>query len=408
MPPEMIGVIAASSCGAPAGQVRQAGASSALRATRASDHLDMIRGLAAIAVLYGHARFLLIPSPSGRNESILTKVLYVLSGYGHSAVMVFFVLSGYLISRGIIRDDHAARWSWRSYLLARCTRLYLVLIPALLLTLAWDRIGLHIVGNSPGHGDPAHAIIEPDQIRASDGPITLLGNLAFLQTIVVPCFGSNMPLWSLANEFWYYLIFPCCWLACRGRLRAWQRIAYGCLATLILKSVGWGIDVYFLIWLMGTALALAPPPRSPIPWVGKAATLTCLVSLLGLVGLGKIRGGAGVDFMVAFAFAVFLYTVLHDPFPAGHDVYARVARTLSGCSYSSYLTHVPFLIFLRAVFTYQRPWNADLLHWLLFGLVCLTTLGYAYLISRITEAHTDRVRRSLAGWLMPSAKLAAN
>jgi peptidoglycan/LPS O-acetylase OafA/YrhL len=37
---------------------------------------------------------------------------------------------------------------------------------------------------------------------------TFVGNLAFLQTIAVPIFGTNGPMWSLANEFWYYLIFP--------------------------------------------------------------------------------------------------------------------------------------------------------------------------------------------------------
>jgi hypothetical protein len=36
--------------------------------------------------------------------------------------------------------------------------------------------------------------------------IAFLGNFAFLQTICVPIFGTNGPMWSLANEFWYYII----------------------------------------------------------------------------------------------------------------------------------------------------------------------------------------------------------
>lgn len=30
----------------------------------------------------------------------------------------------------------------------------------------------------------------------------------FLQTRFTPVFGSNGPLWSLFNEFWYYVLFP--------------------------------------------------------------------------------------------------------------------------------------------------------------------------------------------------------
>ena len=33
-------------------------------------------------------------------------------------------------------------------------------------------------------------------------------NAFFLQTIVGPTFGSNGPLWSLAYEWWYYVLFP--------------------------------------------------------------------------------------------------------------------------------------------------------------------------------------------------------
>ena len=37
---------------------------------------------------------------------------------------------------------------------------------------------------------------------------TFWGNLVFLQTILVPTYGTNALLWSLANEFWYYMLFP--------------------------------------------------------------------------------------------------------------------------------------------------------------------------------------------------------
>ena len=78
-----------------------------LRGTRASDHLDFIRGLAALAVVYSHARVLLIESVSSRTGPIV-RLLYLLSGYGHSAVMVFFVG---VLSKVVFGDFQAAGFS---------------------------------------------------------------------------------------------------------------------------------------------------------------------------------------------------------------------------------------------------------------------------------------------------------
>src|SRR5208282_4394039 len=120
------------------------------------DHHDLIRGLAALGVVYCHARVLLIQSVSNGIRPI-DRVLYLLSGYGHSAVMVFFVLSGYLVGGSVVRATTSGRWSWGDYLLARGVRLYLVLVPALLLTALWDRIGLEAVSGCPGNDDTARA-----------------------------------------------------------------------------------------------------------------------------------------------------------------------------------------------------------------------------------------------------------
>jgi peptidoglycan/LPS O-acetylase OafA/YrhL len=44
---------------------------------------------------------------------------------------------------------------------------------------------------------------------------TFVGNLLQLQTIVVSSLGSNGPLWSLANEWWYYVLFGFCMIVYR-------------------------------------------------------------------------------------------------------------------------------------------------------------------------------------------------
>ena len=32
-------------------------------------------------------------------------------------------------------------------------------------------------------------------------------NAGFLQTFVAPTYGSNMPLWTISAEFWFYVVF---------------------------------------------------------------------------------------------------------------------------------------------------------------------------------------------------------
>ncbi len=378
---------------------------SELRGTRASDHIDLIRGLAALAVLYCHARVVLIRS-IGAEISPIERVLYALSRYGQSAVIVFFVLSGYLVGGSVIRATASGRWSWGDYLLARCTRIYLVLVPALLLTMICDQISLEVVAGVQGNDDTAIAIVTATAIAARHGPIPFLGNLACLQTIAVPSYGSNTALWSLANEAWYYVIFPCLWLTGSPRQTARKRVFHAALALVILAGVGRNVVILFPAWLLGAGLALSPRIRlMRSRWVTIIAAAP-LLAVLGLFGLQRIPDGYATRYAEAGTFALALFAILHRSEPGGAGLYSRLATLLAGCSYTLYLTHLPALICMRAFWTYQRPWPSDVGHWIAVGLVCFGCLTYAFLLSLITEAKTDRARLWLAARLRRADKLA--
>lgn len=377
---------------------------SELRGTRASLHLDMIRGLAAVAVLYMHARVLLVQSAGDEPRSFLIRLFYSLSRYGHVAVIVFFVLSGYLIAGSVVRAIATDRWSWKTYLMARGTRLYVVLVPTLLLTAFWDQSTVAVIGTSHGNTDIAHAIIDSETMCEHANVETFVGNLAFLQTILVPSYGSNTALWSLANEFWYYLIFPCLWLALRGRESFPRRCIYACVGISLAIFVGPAIVLYFPAWLLGALLTLVPLSRSTVArsnWAIVAASLPLLI-MLGLVGRNWIPFGYTSNYGVALALVPFLYVILQRREAAGRSFYARLATLLAGCSYTLYATHLPLLIFLRACFTYERPWPSDVRHWVLVGLCCLAAFVYALALAQITEAQTERVRRWLSERIAPT------
>jgi len=92
-----------------------------------SVHLDALRGFAALSVLLNHWRdALFVDYPRLAHHNPLTAVAYLVAGLGHQWVIVFFVLSGYLVGGSVLRSVSAGRWSWRSYLLARLTRLSLM------------------------------------------------------------------------------------------------------------------------------------------------------------------------------------------------------------------------------------------------------------------------------------------
>ena len=75
----------------------------------ASAHLDMIRGLSALAVLFSHIRTVFYLDHQGlATGSPLINVLYAVTGLSHEAVMVFFVLSGYLIGGTVL--NAIERW----------------------------------------------------------------------------------------------------------------------------------------------------------------------------------------------------------------------------------------------------------------------------------------------------------
>ena len=159
------------------------------------------------------------------------------------------------------------------------------------------------------------------------------------------------------------------------------------------------IALYFSIWLLGAGLSLAPlAPDRIRRRFGAAATVACgtLFALaLLLRGIGRLQDGYRSDAAIALSFSMLLYCVLHHRRPATNQLYSGISHTLSGFSYTLYVVHLPLLIFLRACLTYETAWLPDWKHWLALGAIFIGVLAYAYILSRFTEAQTERLK----GWL---------
>jgi peptidoglycan/LPS O-acetylase OafA/YrhL len=368
---------------------------------RASGYLDLVRGLAAVAVMVSHLRALFfVPFGEVGSRNVLVILPYFLTSLGHQAVVVFFVLSGYFISRSVLRTVGTEDWSWREYLLRRSVRLYLVLIPALLLGGLLDLAGPAMFGTDGPYGaGPGYQFIitapVADRVSWSIGA----ANAAFLQWILAPTFGSNGALWSLYYEFWFYMMFPCLALSVMPRIAWWRRVAFTGLLVAIAAFIGVKVASYFLVWLLGTAVVLAP--KRKLRWglwivALVVATALCLAAIMVLRVTSWEPLAVDLAMGMAVAILVYVLAVVPDGAPrnrSSRSVVERAGKWSASFSYSLYLVHLPALVFLDAAWVWSGggKWQPGMLS-LLGGIgLAAAMIAYGWGTSRLTEAHTEQI-----------------
>jgi peptidoglycan/LPS O-acetylase OafA/YrhL len=384
-----------------------------------SVHLDAIRGLASLTVFLSHSRMIFLksglrnaltgsaggPALADHDGSIFQDHFHLASLSGHQsigrfAVIIFFVLSGYFVGGSVLRDKRKNHFSWTGYLIQRMTRLWVVLAPALFLTLVLDSGGAHWFASPQNiyHNpmSPFGAALGQRLTAAA-----FLGNLFFLQGIVVPTFGTNEPLWSLSYEFWFYLFFPLLLTAVLPAKSLGARLASGVLFCALLVFSGWSIAAYFALWGCGVLAALLPSRLSaravrfllPVSILALSATMLAILK-------APISRFAG-DMLLGFVFTGVLWMICHLRGATVGRFYRVLAQGSSRISYTLYLVHFPLLLFLSAMV--YPVWNLRG-----FSIASLTSLFAIDLIVLVAacgmyfcfERNTGRVRSllgSLAG-----------
>jgi len=240
-------------------------------------------------------------------------------------------------------------------MIARLSRLWIVLIPALILTAIVDSI---LMSHSPeilsGTYNPVSNSL-PSLGKYSSSWSTFFGNIFFLQGMLTPVFGTNGPLWSLANEFWYYILFPLL-LITVGKCGANIEIRYRFITLTLVLGICLTIPIdileYFFIWLMGVGVFLLTQKfqvKSNVYFIALAFGIF-LASLIysKLDSLNKIWIDA--DFVVALGFSI-LCLFLSNKNKAQYSfnkLIQNLSVNLSNISYSIYLSHFPFVVLIIA------------------------------------------------------------
>ena len=352
--------------------------------------LDRLRWVSAWTVAFGHAVALVIAAPrqAGSPEWI---ALYF-AELRHPAVLIFFVLSGYLVGGSTLLNRN--RFSWRRYTIARFSRIYIVLIPALLLILSLDGLSYAI--------DPSNPVCSLVWPRGAIGSVALydrysttnvIWTLFLVQEIFGTSVGSGGQLWSLSYEWIFYFLFPAIVLMARRLSGSWL-ILVGVLSfaglTIIFKRapLGW----LFILWCLGAGSrhlqsSLAMPKA--VAWLGAA---TCAAAFF-LTPLLPFRLA---EFHVAAGLAVYLSRF--DP-GKGNTI-SRWERSFADFSYSLYLIHLPVIVFLAFIANRLGllPPQGIAVSFLSIGMIfggLAPAFALAYIFGRLFEARTDPLRRWL-------------
>ena len=362
--------------------------------TNASVILDAIRGLAALQVFTRHTRnmfFLDFPMVQ-THRMLLAAISFKRAGPagGH----YFFRAQRILIGGSVVRAVEHGTFHWGRYLSRRLTRLWVVLLPALLLTALWDNIGI-ASGRAPGlyTGASGISLMTTTNIESLLTFKTFFQTLFFLQGIHGDHYGSNGALWTLSLEFWYYILFIALCMAISKKTRTGLRIIYALAVVALALFVGKYVMSMFPIWLFGTALLWCKPPK-----VGsRTRWLVSIPFFLLICFLAKTKTFTGIylnDYPMGLATAAWLWVQLSakeiaDP----KSVPVRMSRWFSRLAFTMYAIHEPVLVMAAGLLLGDRRLTPTLPHF--FGVlgVYLVVFGYIYLVARVTEFKTDNVRR---------------
>ncbi len=336
--------------------------------------LHHVRWLSALVVLFGHTRnFIFVPYSLIEQPTWFDKSFYAITNLQDEAVLCFFAISGYLIGGKLVRHAAQGHMPVGRYVLDRMTRLYCVLLPTFALIILADSIGACNL----------------------NGPNGWIGNLMFGQDLFVETTSCNIPLWSLANEFWYYLLgllATILWLR-----RDWTVLALT-ISIVIVLGVADHVDnhhvlFYFPMWAVGVLLLWSGQLSRWVPPLRISSVLfivTLLISRSHILDSFYLL----VDFLIAAALCLLLASIQIgqiSPFML------RTGRCMAAFSYSLYLIHWPILKLINhQLLGIHNHTPDEPASFALFMGVIGVCIVCAYFFALLTERHTPHVRDFLS------------
>lgn len=298
------------------------------------EHLDSLRGIAALAVALFHCliRF------SGPDQLGINALL------GSCAVLFFFVLSGFVLGRSLERSPASSVRSYAAYACRRVLRLYPAIFLALLVFAA-----INMLPAPPKSSLSVEAFMWPQYDILHQHPRWWLEELLLLRTRLCPV------MWSLQAEFLCSLLLPIAAGFCANS-NARQLSLCVLFAILMTPAFFSGLSLYlptnpishsplqyFFAFHLGYLInkipdlnALVTPPRSL--WILTLGLLALVP--IGSFGTSYSLGFSALPVSVSILFAVLLAALVPGNIPAlSKFLHSAPLAFIGRCSYSFYLLH---------------------------------------------------------------------
>jgi peptidoglycan/LPS O-acetylase OafA/YrhL len=362
--------------------------------------IDVLRGSSVLLVLmhHFHLRFVFNHYPV---DDVLPKTLnQVLLWSGYYAVIIFFVISGFLITSLSIR-----RWGSLAHI--HIGRFYAMrasrILPCLLLILAVLAM-FHFTG-APGF------VFEPDQThfgRALLGALTFHVNWLEGRHGYLP--GPWDPLWSLSVEEAFYILFPLTCLLLRSE--RFLLIPLLCLVvigpvnrTIFAEQDPWGQYAYLscadgiafgcMAALVSTRLKLGARARRMCLGLGAVFAILVLLTCNEDSHTGLARYGLNVT-LLEIGGALMLVALAKGVAERVPSVGTSWIRVIGRSSYEIYLFHMPVLMGAIWLFKWVQPENRMIPLWYFSMLLVSCCLGFV--VYRFYSEPLNRRLRSGALW----------
>lgn len=341
-----------------------------LKASLHLGYLDGVRACAAIFVVWHHALATANPKLEALPawEGIPLGVLV----YGHNAVDLFIVLSGFCLMLPVVRGDGTLKHGVADFLRRRAWRILPPYYGAILLSL-----GL------------IAAFIHTNTGTVWDKSLPVTAKSIYTHALLIQDTGDQFstidhPLWSIAVEWRIYFLFP---------LLVWSWRRYGAARTTAVAIVSsqlayvglkhWNLPTLsahyvglFATGMLGTGIAFSTERRfakmRELPWNWLLCGLVAAVMLLLRVNVyhGRAMPTEITDAFVGFASMALLVVVsIHKDHPLHWALSSRPVVFMGTFAYSIYLIHAPLLQMLWQ----WMPWLSGRPLWMLAALVALGT-----------------------------------
>jgi peptidoglycan/LPS O-acetylase OafA/YrhL len=346
--------------------------------------IDLIRGVSAQIVVIGHGIsffgiFTFLHEP---NFPWIQNI----------AVLVFFLISGFLISYSTIKKKDYVNYSFSHYFADRFSRIYTAYIPAIFFIFITDLISQGINSETYGYANAFNLrTLIANVLMLQDYP---LHNIQwFPDQIKITSFGSGRPLWTLAIEWWIYLSFGYLVLVIlkKNTITFFNYLLLFILSVIPLFNLilgrGNGLTTF---WIFGL-LVFVISTLNILDSVGKKMKILFLFvfSILAVVRAYVVMDAydAIFAFLLSLAFWLVIDLAKNTKIPV---TLTKIIKYNASFSYTLYLTHYTILSFLQTHFIHSiNPY-------ILFFSGFILTNVMSVLIGRYTELTlTSKVKQKL-------------